>query len=189
MAATLAARSGVSILLSAAVLFASSCSPLGNGCLLCPTNIPYSGALAAQGPDVRAEIARISLWDTNCSSLGCGGRPEVVPDSAGMYGLRLGEPYRLEIVVQHPGVQYRELSIQLSQSWGYAGDLAATSGEREDQLLLFSHSRPLYAVGRLPGVPGVYSLHIRVEERGRDLPNPIIIERELRIQPLPPGDA
>jgi hypothetical protein len=166
--------------------FASSCSPLGNTCLLCPTDKPFEGALSAQGPGTRAEIVRLSLWDTNCNSMGCGGRPEVSPDSAGMYALRLGDPYYLEIEVHHPGVQYRELSIQLSQSWGHAGDLANTVGEREDQVILFNHSRWLYASGRLPAMPGEYSLRVRVEERGRDLPNPIIIEKELRIRPLPP---
>jgi hypothetical protein len=168
-----------------AALFVSACSPLGGTCLLCPTDKPFEGALPAQGPTVRAEITRISVWDTTCNSWGCGGRPEVAPDSAGTYALRLGEPYYLEIVVHHPGVQYRELSIQLSQSWGYPGDLVNTVAEREDQVLLSSHVRELETVGRLPTAVGVFNLHVRVEERGRDLPTPILLERDLIIRPLP----
>ncbi len=166
------------VVLSAALL-SSSC--MGNYCPLCPTgNNPWAGALPAQGPGVHAEIVRISLWDTLCDRWGCGGRPEVVPEN-GMYALGLGETFYLEIEVRHPGVQYRELSIAISQSWGFVGDLASTTGEREDQLLLSSRSRGLYVVGRLPVTPGVYSLRVRVEERGPDLPSPIIIERELPI--------
>jgi len=174
------AHEWLSVVLSAALL-GFSCKPLGNDCLLCPTDKPYAGALPAQGSGVRAEIGRISLWDTACNSWGCGGRPEVVPEN-GTYALGLGEVFYFEIEVGHPGVQYRELSIDISQSWGFVGDLARTVGEREDQVLLFSHSRRLYTSGRLPVTPGVYSIRVRVEERGPDLPSPIIIERELPIQ-------
>jgi hypothetical protein len=99
-----------------------------------------------------------------------------------MYALGVDERFYLEMEVRHPGVQYRELSIEISQSWGYVGDLARTVREREDQDLLFSHSRRLYASGRLPATPGVYSVRVRLEERGPDLPEPIVIERELPIQ-------
>jgi hypothetical protein len=174
---TRVAHAWLPVALSAALLD-SSCKP--GGCLLCPTDKPFEGALPAQGPGVHAEIDRISLWDTDCNSLGCGGRPEVVSEN-GTYALGLGEVFYLELEVRHPGVQYRELSIQISQSWGFVGDLARTFGEREDQVLLFSHRRAVYVKGRLPVTQGVYSIHVRVEERGPDLPSPIIIERELPI--------
>jgi hypothetical protein len=173
------------VTLCTAALFVSACSPLEGSCFLCPTDKPFEGALPAQGPTVRAEITRISLWDTNCKSWGCEGRPEVAPDSAGTYALRLGESYYLEIVVHHPGVQYRTLSIQVSQSWGDHLHLVNSAAEREDQVLLSNPSRGIYGASRLPTAVGMYSLHVRVEEQGRDLPTPILIERDLIIQPLP----
>ena len=168
------------VVLSAALL-SSSCNLYGpSGVLGPPGPKPYPGALPAQGPGVHAEIARISVWDTLCDRWGCGGRPEVVPEN-GTYALGLGEMFYLEIEVRHPGVQYRELSIAISQSWGFVGDLSSGNFEREDQVLLLLRNRGLYVAGRLPVTPGVYSIRVRVEERGPDIPSPIIIERELPI--------
>jgi hypothetical protein len=171
----------------ALALWVSGCSPLAGTCLLCPTNEPYKGAAPGQGPGVHARIVQVALWDRDCNRDSCDGTPDIVAvDDA--YPLRLGGFIYMTVAVAHPGIEYRELAVRITSSWtGHiGGDLPGTNGLREDQVLLRDPLRTVSGRDTLPEAPGTYSIRITIEERGRDLPAPVVIEQTVAIRPVSP---